>query len=317
MSSSNRILVNALMHPDGLKFLEENGYRPVVVPEEDPAGSRAAAPECIALVANASFPVNEEFFAHAPLLQVVGRMGVGYDNVDVAAARSRGIRVVNTPFPVIEPVAEHTILLFLAVARRLVAGDRAVREGRWRGPDNLPGPELFGKNLGLIGLGNTGRRVAEIVVRGFGMKGAYFDRVARPEAEKELGLRRLPLEDLLAQSDFVSVHVNLSPETRGLLNARTFAAAKPGCIFVNLSRGPVVDEEALAAALRSGRLGGAGLDVFVQEPPPKDHPLLSLPNVVVAPHVGGGSWESKRGCSMVVQDIVRILRGEEPVHPVN
>ena len=317
MNERPRILVNAEMHPDGLRTLEEAGFQPVVVPESNPAASHAAVPGCVGMVANASLRLDEAFFAKAPRLRVVGRMGVGYDNVDVEAARRHGIRVVNTPLPVIEPVAEHTILLMIAVARRLIPGDRAVREGRWREPGNFPGPELLGKTLSLVGLGNTGRRVAEIAVRGFGMTAVYFARVERAEAEKALGLRRLSLEETLAAGDFISVHVNLTPETRGMIGARAFSLMKEGAVLINLSRGPVVDENALIEALRSGRLGGAGLDVFEKEPPGGENPLLSLPNVVVTPHIGGGSRESKRGCSMVALDVVRVLRGEPPVHAVN
>lgn len=207
-------------------------------------------------------------------------------------------------------------MLMLAVARRLIAGDRAVREGRWREPATAPGPELKGKTLGLVGLGNTGRRVAEVAVQGFGMRCVYFDKLERPDAERSLGLRRLPLDGVLAEGDFVSLHVNLSPETRGMIGARELGLMKPGAIFINVSRGAVVDEAALVEALRSGRLGGAGLDVFAREPPGAENPLLALPNVVVAPHVGGASWESKRGCSMVAEDVVRLLRGEEPRFPV-
>jgi|SoiMethySBSTD1v2_1073268.scaffolds.fasta_scaffold23038_5 phosphoglycerate dehydrogenase-like enzyme len=316
MSKLPRILINAEIHPEGLKLLQDAGYECICVPESNPAASFAAVADAVGMVANASLKIDDAFLARAPGLRAVGRMGVGYDNVDVEAARRRGVRVLNTPLPVIEPVAEHTLLLMLAVARRLVVGDRAVREGRWREPGNLPGPELRGKALGLIGLGNTGRRVAEIAVRGFEMRAAYFDKTARPEAERDLGIERLALDDLLTRSDFVTVHVNLSPETRGLIDRRAFARMKPGAVLVNVSRGPVVDEEALVDALREGRLGGAGLDVFAVEPPGKDNPLWSLPNVVTAPHVGGASAESKRGCSMVVLDIIRVLRGETPVHAV-
>jgi len=315
-AAMGKVLVNAPLHAEGLRFLEESGCTPVVVAERDDAAAREAIRDCVGMVANASLLLGEDFFERAPQLRVVGRMGVGYDNVDLDAARRRGVRVVNTPLSIIEPVAEHTILLFLAVARKLIAGDRAVREGRWREPDNIPGPELRGKVLGLIGCGNTGRRVAEIACRGFSMDVVYCDPVPRPEVERELGARRLEFDGVLSEADFISVHVILSPATRGLIGARAFGLMKPGAIFVNLSRGPVVDEAALIEALKSGRLGGAGLDVFEREPPDPANPLLSLPNVVVAPHVGGASTESRRGTSMVVQDIVRILRGEEPVHPV-
>jgi phosphoglycerate dehydrogenase-like enzyme len=164
-------------------------------------------------------------------------------------------------------------------------------------------------------MGNTGRRVAEIAVRGFEMKAVYFDRFERPDAEKELGARRLSLEETLAASDFVSVHVNLSPETRGLIGAKAFSLMKKGAVLINLSRGPVVDEAAPSRRARSGHLGGAGLRLRGGAAG-RDHPLFQLPNVVLTPHIGGASAESKRGCSMVALDIVRVLRGEQPVHGV-
>jgi phosphoglycerate dehydrogenase-like enzyme len=313
----DRILVNAVLNPEGHRLLADAGYETVIVPEADVEGSCAAAQGCVGMVANASLVLDEAFFVQCPRLRVVGRMGVGYDTVDVAAAARHGVRVVNTPLSIIEPVAEHAIMLLLALARRLIPGDRAVREGRWREPGNMPGPELRGKTLGLVGFGNTGRRTAEIAALGLGMKIAYHDVAAKPEAERTLGARRLPLDELLSASDFVSVHVILSPATRNLIDARALGLMKPGAFLVNLSRGPVVDEAALVEALRSGRLAGAGLDVYQIEPPGASSPLLSLPNVVLTPHVGGASIEGKHGSSMVVLDILRVLRGEEPAHPVN
>jgi phosphoglycerate dehydrogenase-like enzyme len=313
----DRILVNAVLNPEGLRCLEEAGYETVIVPEADVEGSHAAARDCVGMVANASLILDDRFFQSCPRLKVVGRMGVGYDTVDVAAAARHGVRVVNTPLAIIEPVAEHAVMLLLALARRLLPGDRAVREGRWREPGNMPGPELKGKVLGLVGFGNTGRRVAEIASLGIGMRIVYHDLVERPDAEKALGARRLPLDEVLSASDFVSVHVILGPATRNLIDARALGLMKPGAFLVNLARGPVVDEAALVDALRSGRLAGAGLDVYQVEPPGKSNPLLSLPNVVLTPHVGGASIEGKHGCSMVVLDILRVLRGEEPVHAVS
>jgi phosphoglycerate dehydrogenase-like enzyme len=312
-----KILINAEMHADAWRFLEERGYGCIYVPMSDPDGARRAVADCAGMVANAILPIDDAFLLLAPGLRVVGRMGVGYDNVDVEAAARRGVRVVNTPLPIIEPVAEHTVLLLLAVARKLAIGDRAVRDGRWREADTLPGPELAGKTLGLVGLGNTGQRVAEIAALGFGMRVVYFDRVARPAIEEKLGAERLALEALLGKSDFVSLHVNLSPETRRLIDRRALGLFKPGAVLINVARGAVVDEAALVEALRSGRLAGAGLDVFESEPPARDNPLFDLTNVVLTPHVAGASAESRLGCSMVVKDIVRVLEGDAPEHPVN
>ena len=316
MKEKEKVLINCVMHEEGLGVFAKEGYEAIIVPESDPQASWDNVGPCVAMVANASLPIDERFFAAAPRLRVVGRHGVGYDNVDIEAARGRGVRVVNTPLPIIEPVAEHVIMLLLAVTRRLLPGYLAVREGRWRGSDNAPGKELAGKTLGLVGLGNTGRRVAEIAALGFKMNIVYFDKIQRPEAEKNYGAERRSFEEVLASSDFISLHVNLSAETRRLIDARAFSLMKPGAIFINAARGAMVDEEALVSALDSGRLAGAGIDVFDREPPGADHPLLRHPQVVYTPHVAGGSTESKRGCSLVALDVVKVLRGQPPAHPV-
>jgi len=312
-----RILVNAIAHPDALAYLEAHGLEYVVVPEEDQPASLRVAKEASGVVANASLLFDDDFFELAPAVRVIGRMGVGYDNVDLAAATRHGVRVVNTPLPIVEPVAEHTFALLLALVRRVVRGDRDARAAQFRQPANHPGPELLGKTLGVVGLGRTGRRVAEIARHAFRMDVLYHDSIARGDAEAALGVRRVSLDDLLAASDFVTLHVNLSASTRRLIDATALARMKPTAFLVNVARGPVVDEAALVAALASGQIAGAGLDVFEVEPPRADNPLWSLPNLVVTPHRAGFSHESAYGCSMVVEDIVRILRGEEPRFPVN
>lgn len=312
-----RILVNAPAHPDALRFLREAGFEPVVVEEQDPAASLREAPRSVGMVANASLPIDDAFFELAPAMKVVGRMGVGCDNVDLAAATRRCVRVVNTPLPIIEPVAEHTFALILGLVRRVLVGDRAAREGRFREPSNAPDVELRGRTLGVVGMGNTGRRVAEIARRGFAMDVLYVDEEARPEVEEELGAHRVSLEELLSRSDFVSLHVSLSPATHHLIDREALRRMKAGSYLVNVARGPIVDETALLEALESGKLAGVGLDVFEQEPPPPDHPLWQRTEVLVTPHRAGWSRESHLGCSMVVEDVVRVLRGEEPRFPVN
>lgn len=312
-----QILVNAEAHPDAIRILEDNGFVPLVVPEADVAGSYAAARDSIAVVANASLAFDEAFFELAPHVKVIGRMGVGYDNVDLEAAARHGVRVVNTPLSIIEPVAEHAIMLMLALLRRLVIGDREAREALFRQPSNNPDFELRAKTLGVIGMGRTGFRVAQIARLGFQMEILYHDQVENEMAEGELGAARVSLEELLERSDIVTLHINLSPGTRHLINSESLSKMKPGAYLVNVSRGPVVDEAALVAALRSGEIAGAGIDVYEQEPPAADNPLWELENVVVTPHRAGFSREGVYGSSMVVEDIVSVLKGEEPRFPVN
>ncbi len=316
MTAKSRILVNTVIHDDATAFLVDAGYEPIVIAEENPAGSFREAPSCVGVVANASLPFDERFFELAPSIRVVGRVGVGFDNVDLDAARKHDVRVVNTPLPIVEPVAEHTFMLFLALVRSLLPGDRDARAARFRQPENTPGPELLGKTLGVVGLGRTGYRVAEIGRSGFAMNVLYHDQVAREEAESKLGARRVELDELLRESDFVTLHVNLSESTRGLIDARAFSLMKSTAYIANVSRGPVIDEAALNGALRNGEIAGAGLDVYEVEPPSADNPLFDLPNVVLTPHRGGGSHESFVGCSMVARDVVRVLAGKEPEFPV-
>ena len=312
-----RILINAEAHPDALKILEANGLDPFYVPESDVEGSLEAARESIGVVANASLPFDGAFFELAPEVKVIGRMGVGYDSVDLEAAARHGVRVVNTPLSIIEPVAEHTLMLMLALVRRVVVGDREARAAVFRQPSNNPDFELLGKTLGIIGLGRTGLRVARIARLGFEMEIIYHDQVENREAEAELGAERAGLDELLSRSDIVTLHVNLSAETEHLIDSAALKKMKPGAYLINVSRGPVVDEAALVDALRSGTIAGAGIDVYEEEPPAADNPLWELSNIIVTPHRAGFSSEGVYGSSMVVEDIVRVFNGEEPRFPVN
>ncbi|MDP8949975.1 MAG: D-glycerate dehydrogenase, partial [Actinomycetota bacterium] len=226
-------------------------------------------------------------------LKVVANMAVGYDNIDVEAARERGVVVTNTPGVLDETTADVAFMLMLAAARRLGEGERLLRAGKWEwwGPKQLRGLDVWGKKLGIVGLGRIGQAVARRA-RGFDMEILYYNRSRKEGAEKELGARYLELEDLLGESDFISIHTPLTEETRHLIGAEELERMKPGAVLVNTSRGPVVDEGALADALENGRIFAAGLDVYEEEP--KVHPkLLELENVVLAPHIGSASMETR------------------------
>lgn len=255
----------------------------------------------------------------APSVRIVSNLAVGYDNIDVAAATERGVVVTNTPGVLFEAVADLTFALMLAAARRIVEGDRIVREGEWPAwrPDFLLGKELFGSTLGLVGLGAIGEAVARRA-RGFGMNVLYFARSRKPAAEDNLGVRYAPLDELLRRSDIVSVHVSLSPETRGMIGPAQLALMKQDALIVNTARGPIIDQGALVEALREGRIGGAALDVFESEPIAIDDPLLSLPNVVVAPHVGSATLVTRtRMANLVADNLIAYLKGELPPTAVN
>ncbi len=251
-------------------------------------------------------------------LRVVANMAVGYDNVDVGAAKERGIIVTNTPGVLDETTADVAFMLVLAAARRLGEGERLLRAGRWEwwGPKQLRGLDVWGKSLGIVGMGRIGRAVARRA-KGFGMEVLYHNRSRNEDAEKELGARHLDLDALLRESDFVSIHTPLTAETHHLIGERELGLMRETTVLVNTSRGPVVDEAALAEALEGGRIFAAGLDVYEEEP--KVHPkLLELENVVLAPHIGSASIETRdKMATLAAENLAAALRGEEPKTPVS
>jgi glyoxylate reductase len=258
--------------------------------------------------------------AAGPQLRVVSNYAVGFDNVDVAACTRRGIPVGNTPGVLTETTADLAFALLMAVARRLVEGDAYVRAGHWQtwGPMLLLGRDIHHATLGIVGFGRIGREMAKRA-RGFDMRVLYYDlHRASPEDEAALDATSVPLDELLAESDFVSLHTVLSDETRHLLDAAAFARMKPGSILINTSRGPVVDHDALVVALRDGPLGGAGLDVTDPEPLPVDHPLVGLPNCLVVPHIASASKATRdRMAEMAAANLLAGLRGERLPTPVD
>jgi glyoxylate reductase len=262
--------------------------------------------------------VDEEVLAGAPSLKVVANVAVGYNNIDVAAARRRGIVVTNTPDVLTETTADFAWALLMAAARRVVEADHYARSGQWRAWkwDLLWGADVHGKTLGIVGFGRIGRAVARRAA-GFNMRVLYADAVrCSPELERELRAEFAPLERVLAESDFVSLHTPLLPETRHLIDEAALRRMKPTAILVNAARGPIVDEAALARALAEGWIAGAGLDVFEDEP--KIHPgLLPLPNVVLAPHIASASRETRLAMAeLAVRNCVAVLEGKPPITPV-
>jgi lactate dehydrogenase-like 2-hydroxyacid dehydrogenase len=258
--------------------------------------------------------------AVGPSLRVVSNLAVGVDNIDLAACRRRGVSVGNTPGVLTETTADLAFALLLAAARRLAEGYDLVRADRWRtwGPMLLLGKDVHGATLGIVGFGRIGREVARRA-RGFDMRVLYHSRQrAGPEVEASLGAAYAPLDELLVAADFVSLHVSLSPETRHLIDASAIARMKRGAILVNTSRGPVVDHDALAEALRSGQLFAAALDVTDPEPMRGDHPLLGLPNCLVVPHIASASERTRdRMAEKAARNLVAGIRGEPLPDPVS
>jgi glyoxylate reductase len=249
--------------------------------------------------------------AAGPQLRVVANFAVGYDNVDLAAAAARGVRIGNTPGVLTEAVAELAVGLILAAVRRIATGDRFVRaEGdvRWN-PGPLPGFELRGRTIGIVGAGRIGSAVARIARDGFGMTVLHASRSPKPALEA-LGARQVPLDELLREAQVVAVTVPLAPETRHLIGARELALMRPEAVLVNVSRGPVIDEHALVAALRDGRIAAAGLDVYEFEPHPLPE-LLELENVVLTPHIASATPTTRSAMArLAAENLLAALAGD-------
>ncbi len=263
--------------------------------------------------------IDAEVMAAAPRLKVISNFAVGFDNVDIPAATKRGIVVTNTPDVLTETVADFTVCLMLAAARRLVEADRYTRDGKWTTwePLLLAGQDIHHATLGLIGLGRIGAAVARRA-QGFGMRVLYYDVVRREDLEGSLSIAYRSLDDVLRDSDVISVHVPLSEHTRHLIGGAQFALMKNTAVFVNTSRGPVVDQRALAEALASRRIFAAGIDVFEQEPVSLNEPLLKLDNVVLAPHIASASIPTRiRMATLAAENLVAVLQGKRPPNPVN
>lgn len=265
--------------------------------------------------------VDGELMDAAPRLKVVSNLAVGYDNIDVPEATRRGIFVGNTPGVLTNTTADFAFALLLAAARRVVEGDRYTRNGKWKTwcPMILLGHDVYNATLGIVGCGRIGLAVAKRA-KGFNMQVLYYDKVQKKrEEEKELGLEFVPnLSELLKRADFVTVHVTLTPETQHLISTAEFFLMKPTAILVNTSRGPVVDQKALYQALKSHQIFAAALDVTEVEPISLDDPLLTLENVIIAPHIGSGTVATRTKMAiMAAENLIAGLRGEIPPNCVN
>jgi len=262
--------------------------------------------------------VNHELLTAAPKLRIAANVAVGYDNIDVEACTKRGVVATNTPGVLDETTADFAWALMMAVARRIGEGEALARSGAWKGwdLDQLVGTDIWGKTLGIVGFGRIGKAMARRAL-GFKMKVLYADAVRVPEAvEKELNATYKGMNDLLAESDFVSVHVPLLPETRGLFDGPRFHRMKPTGYFINTARGAVVDEAALVHALESGKIAGAGLDVYENEP--FIHPGLKRPNVVLAPHLASASIETRTKMACIAaENVVALFKGQRPRNMLN
>jgi D-3-phosphoglycerate dehydrogenase len=310
-----KVLVTENIHAIGWETLQRAGLEAVAWPGQDTQSLVEAVADVHAILVRVA-KLGADVIRAGKALRVIGKHGVGTDNIDIPAATRHGVVVTNTPQANSTSVAEHALALLLAVARRIGESDRDLATGKMRPQKVYQGMELSGKVMGIIGLGSAGFRLARMTGQGLGMRVLGFDPYKSPWPEGIEQCRELA--PLLAQADFISIHVPLTKETRSLIGADTLPNMKPTAILVNTARGGIVDEAAVASALRADRLAGAGLDVVEDEPLKPDHPLNGVPNLILTPHMAGVTEEAMMHMAQdSAEDIVRVLKGERPKYPMN
>ena len=317
-----RIFVTRTPPGEAVSHLRDAGHEVEVWPGDlppSPEALLAALADADAALTMVTDRIDAPMLAASPRLRVIANMAVGYDNVDPAVAAAAGVWLTNTPGVLAETTADMAFALLMAAARNVVSSDRDTRAGGWRtwSPTAFLGQDIFGATLGIVGLGEIGAAMARRAA-GFNMRILYASLNRKPELEARMGLTYVPLEDLLRQSDFVSLHTPLSPQTTRLMGAPQFALMKRSAILINTARGKVVDQDALVAALRAGGLAGAALDVTDPEPLPLAHALFSLPNVIITPHIASASFTTRsKMAEMAAGNILAALSGREPPNAVN
>ncbi|GGC81460.1 D-glycerate dehydrogenase [Thalassobacillus devorans] len=277
------------------------------------------AGQCDGLITMLTDRVDDELMDQGKKLKIIANMAVGYDNVDIQAADKHGIQITNTPDVLTETTADLTFTLLMAAARRIIEANEHIKEGKWENwsPLFMAGTDVHHKSIGIVGMGRIGQAVARRA-KGFGMEILYHNRSRKEEAERELGASYHSFDDLLEKADYVVCLAPLTEETRGMFNQEAFKKMKSSAIFVNASRGALVDERALYEALVRGEVKAAGLDVFEKEPIDADHPLLGLDQVVCLPHIGSASTETRTAMmELCLENTWKVLNGEKPKTPVN
>lgn len=316
LSDLTHLWVEAPFISDALKHVPAHVS---ITVSDPPSQTPEAGAPYQAILASSLVQYDSALMATLPNLRMIARTGIGYDNVNLADATAHGIVVTNTPDGPTESTAEHTVAMLMALAKRLKQGDANMAAGKW-GPrtGSLIGVEVRGRTLGLVGLGRIGKRVAQICGQGLLMNVIAYDPYVSAEQGAALGVTMTDLDSVLAQADFLSVHVPATPETRHLVNQAGIAKMKDGAFVLNLARGPLVDEEALLEAIDSGKLAGAGLDVFDPEPLPVTSRLRNHPLIIVTPHTAGVTLEGRERIEvMAVERLLAFFRGETPPDVVN
>jgi D-3-phosphoglycerate dehydrogenase len=297
------VVVADKVDENGLALLSQSPEMSVVKAIKDPAKLKASLPQAHALLVRSETKVTPELMAMAPQLKVIGRAGMGVDNINVQEATKRGIAVFNTPGGNTVSAAEHTVGLLLALARKIPWADASMRRGEWD-RSRFQGTELSGKTLGIVGLGRIGSHLATIA-RAIGMGVIAHDPFLPAGRAKELGIELLPLDDLLARADVVTLHVPLTRETKSLLDRRRLALMKPTAFLLNTARGGLVDEAALLEALQQGKLAGAAIDVYGTEPLPADSPLRQVERLIVTPHLAASTVEAQHKVGLEICRVVQ------------
>ena len=319
-----KVYVAQPIQPEGIEILKR-----VAEVRSNPEGRPQTREEFLAQIPEVDAVIlpwhtevmDKEAIGIAKNLKIIGRHGVGYENIDLEAAADKGVYVTFTPVHT-PTVADTAFVLLMTAARRIAEADRFVKSGKWTvGGEWVAwqhmGLDIHHKTIGIIGCGRIGANVARRA-HGFDMRVLYYDEVAQPEVEKQTGATRVGLEQLLRESDFVSVNCALNEKTRGLMGAKQFALMKPTAVFVNTARGPIVDQVALTEALKSRRIAAAGLDVYPEEPIRQGDPLLTLDNAVLLPHIGSAAIEMRRKMAITVaEDVVNVLTGKKPTYLLN
>jgi len=320
--SKPRVFVTRRIPDAGLKMVLENTDAEVWDGELPPPHEvlKEKVRDCEGLLALLTDTIDAEIMDAAPKLKVISNYAVGYNNIDVAAATARGIKVGNTPGVLTEATADLAFTLLCAAARRIVEAADYARQGKWKTwePMGHLGQDLWGATLGIIGMGRIGYAVAYRAHRGFDMTILYTDVRPNEKAEQDLAATKVDLDTLLQQADFISIHTDLNPTTHGLIGPEEFAKMKPNAVLINTARGPIVQTQALYEALRDRRIWGAALDVTDPEPLPPDHPLYSLPNCTIVPHIASATYTSRnRMAVMAAENLLAGLRGDPLPNQVN
>lgn len=317
-----RIFLTRRIPEEGTERLQDDFSLKIWPGKEPPPANilSEAIKDVDGLITTVSDKIDARLITSAKALKIIAQYAVGIDNIDIEAATRLGVYVTNTPEVLTETTADTTWALLMAVARRIVEADNYLREGKWKAgwaPLMFLGRDVYGKTLGIVGLGRIGASIARRAT-GFNMKVLYYDITRRMDIEAEFGLEFVDFKRILKESDFVTIHTPLTERTRGLFGEREFKAMKRTAYLVNAARGPIVDEAALAKALQEGWIAGAALDVFEEEPISQKSPLLKLANVVLVPHIGSASVETRtRMAIMVAENLLKFFRGKTPPNLVN